>query len=134
MKIKRWTRASLFPIIQKIGGEDVAFEIVRSVTGVTTKEALGAWGSRKQIPGDAMIALMKHCDALGLAYRSEDFIVTDNARQEHGIAGMGEAPQQALTPAPSGPDISRWIGAGRGLHLTPRDAAQYIRDERAKWD
>jgi AbrB family looped-hinge helix DNA binding protein len=35
---------------------------------------------------------------------------------------------------PKGVDITRWIGAGRGLFGTREDVDAFIRAERAQWD
>lgn len=50
-------------------------------------------------------------------------------------------PQDVFAREASGPalrkrnvDISRWIGAGRGLFKTPEEADAFIRAERDQWD
>ncbi len=48
-------------------------------------------------------------------------------------------PVDVISRRPSGKkkqksvDISRWIGAGKGLFETPKDANAFIQSERAKW-
>ena len=45
------------------------------------------------------------------------------------------ARKKASTPKHKGAvDISKWIGAGKGLFQSPEDAADFIARERASWD
>lgn len=40
----------------------------------------------------------------------------------------------SMKPDRKGVDITRWIGAGKGLFSTPEEADAFIRSERDRWD
>lgn len=67
-----------FPIIAKLGGREAVMAILRD-HGVGCKgiDTVRMWSApdRRKIPGQAIVALMKHCDAKGIPYHGEDFEV-----------------------------------------------------------
>jgi hypothetical protein len=74
-----------FPIIDRLGGLDSAFEVVRSPrTNIKTKGAIRMWAQRGGIPGACIVALMEEMDARGESYSHVDFTpvgVTANGGQ-----------------------------------------------------
>jgi hypothetical protein len=76
-----------FPIFDKLGGIEATFDLLRgNGFAVTTVDALRMWRSprRAQIPGAAVVALMRICERLGIAYAAEDFSlsVVDESEME----------------------------------------------------
>lgn len=69
-----------FPIIEKLGGIDAAFDRLRARgLPIDTKDALRMWRSphRGTIPGNAVVVLMQICDDEGIAYSARDFRICD---------------------------------------------------------
>lgn len=74
----------IFPIMDKIGGPQRTLDVVKHKTNVRILKALEGWGRRGQIPGNAMVVMMEHCDTLGIRYSAKDFmpvwpVVSDKA-------------------------------------------------------
>lgn len=71
-----------FPIIEKLGGVQAAFELLQP--GLKTAEAIYMWRRRKSIPGDAMRILMAAAEKRGIPYTANDFEIKRGARNGKG--------------------------------------------------
>ena len=74
-----------FPIIDRLGGREAVMAILcaRGVE-IGSVHTIRMWSApkRRQIPGSAVVALMKHCDENEISYSASDFEIVDNACED----------------------------------------------------
>lgn len=65
-----------FPIVERLGGREAVLAILRGRgVEIGSVHTIRMWSSprRRQIPGAAVVALMRYCDQQQISYNSDDF-------------------------------------------------------------
>lgn len=76
-----------FPIIEKLGGREKVFELLKSAELIKTIDAIRMWIQRGTIPGNAQRELMAEADRRMLGYDASDFAVSEvESEQQPGVA------------------------------------------------
>ena len=82
-----------FPIIEKLGGRDAVFGLLRDRPGVKVKtsDTIRMWIQRGSIPGPAQRALMAAADQRQVPYSAQDFVLLEVPEPEEDAAAPEEA-------------------------------------------
>ena len=73
---------STFPILEKLGGREAVVDALAAAGMPTTKDQVRMWETRKRIPGDAQVGLMRLAEGAGLSVSSADFEAAAEAESE----------------------------------------------------
>jgi hypothetical protein len=68
-----------FPIIDKLGGRDAALDKLKAIGFEATRDQMRMWETRRRLPGDAQLALMRLADREKIEYGADDFAASESA-------------------------------------------------------